>query len=100
MEKSKHPYFAWWNEDLTEQDLRDALAGENLYRRVTVMSYILNDAEFDDVWKFLSVRDIQEHFWQIRWRTPHLRDQWKQVLDLMGYSPNECSDPVAARVLV
>ncbi len=100
MESSKHPYFIWWNEDLTEQDLRDALAGDNLYRRVTAMSYILNDAEFDDVWKFLGVRDIREHFWQIRWRTPQLRNRWKQVLDLMGYSPDECSDPVAARVLV
>ena len=63
------------------------------------MSYIVNDAEFDDVWKYVSVRDIQKHFWQIRWRTPHPRERWKQVLTLMGYPPNECSDPIAARIL-
>src|SRR3972149_11403313 len=53
---SARPYFIWWDQDVTEQDLRDALAGDNLYRRVTVMSYIVNDADFDDVWKYLSVR--------------------------------------------
>ena len=31
--------------------MREALAGDNLYRRVTMMSYIVNDAELDDVWK-------------------------------------------------
>jgi len=99
-EEKRRPYFIWWDQDVTEQDVRDALAGDNLYRRITVMSYIINDAEFDDVWKYLSVRDIQKHFWQIRWRTPQLRDRWKQVLTLLGYPPDECSDPIAARVLV
>jgi hypothetical protein len=44
-EASTRPYFIWWDQDTTEQDVREALAGDNLYRRVTVMSYILNDAE-------------------------------------------------------
>ena len=42
--------------------MREALAGDNLYRRVTMMSYIVNDAELDDVWKYVSVRDIQQYF--------------------------------------
>jgi len=96
----ERPYFIWWDQDITEQDIRDALAGDNLYRQITTMSYIVNDAEFDDIWKYVSIRDIQKHFWQIRWRTPGLRDRWKQVLTLMGYQPDECSDPIAARVLV
>lgn len=101
MQESKtRPYFIWWDQDITEQDVWDALASDNLYRRITVMSYIVNDAEFDDVWKFLSIRDVQKHFWQIRWRTPQLRERWKQVLSSMGYPPDECADPIAARILV
>ncbi|HLF27102.1 MAG TPA: hypothetical protein VJG32_12255 [Anaerolineae bacterium] len=98
-ESKQRPYFIWWAEDITEQDIRHALASDNLYRRITLMSYILNDAEFDDGWNYLSLRDIQKHFWQIRWRTPQLRDRWKQLLTLMDYPPDECADPVAARVL-
>ena len=94
----KHPYFIWWDPDITEQDVRDILAGDNVYRRVTMMSYIVNDAEFDDIWKYLSIRDIQANFWQIRWRTSQFRELWKQVLTLIGYAPDECTDPIAARL--
>ena len=96
----QHPYFIWWDQDVTEQDLRDALASDNLYRRITVMSYIVNDAEPDDVWKYLTAQDIQKSFWRIRWRSPRLRDQWQSELISKGYPPDECADPIAARVLV
>lgn len=85
---------------MTEQDLREALSGDNLYRRVTVMSYILNDAEPDDVWKYLVAQDIQGHFWQIRWRSASWREYWQNELTLKGYPPDECADPIAARVLI
>jgi len=98
-ETRERPYFIWWDQEITEQDVRRALASDNLYRRITVMSYILNDADFEDIWKYLSVQDVQKHFWQIRWRTPQLRERWRQILSLIGYPPDECSDPIAARIL-
>ena len=96
----KKPYFIWWDQDVTEDDVCEALASDNLYTRITYMSYILNDAEFEDIWKFLKVRDIQENFWRIRWRTATIQKQWQQLLTLLVYPPNECADPRAARILI
>lgn len=93
-------YFIWWDPRVTEQDIRRALDSENLYRRITYMSYILNGAEFEDIWKYLKLKDIQEHFWRIRWRTVGTRERWKRILGLLGYPPDECADPRAALVLV
>jgi len=98
--QAKKPYFIWWDQDVTEDDVRRALVSDNLYRRITYMSYVLNDAEFEDVWKYLKLKDVQENFWRIRWRTTGLQEQWRQLLTLLGYPPNECADPRAARILV
>jgi len=94
------PYFIWWDQDITVEGIYKALGSDNLYRRITYMSYILNDAEFEDIWKFLTLKDVQENFWQIRWRTDATRDYWRQLLTFLGYPPNDCSDPRAARLLV
>ena len=98
--EKKKPYFIWWDQDVTEGDVREALKSDNLYTRITYMSYILNDAEFEDIWKFLKVKDVQENFWRIRWRTAMIQKQWQQLLTLLGYPPNECADPRAARILI
>ncbi len=99
-EEKKQPDFIWWDPRITEEDVRQALASDDLYTRVTYMSYILNDAKFEDIWRFLKLEEIQEHFWRIRWRTVGLRDSWRQILTLLGYPPDECADPRAARILV
>lgn len=96
----KKPYFIWWEQDITEDGVREALASDNLYTRITYMSYILNDAEFEDVWTYLKVKDVQDNFWRIRWRTLGLQEHWRQLLALLGYPPDECADPRAARILV
>jgi hypothetical protein len=93
------PYFIWWDQDVTVEDVQKAIASDNLYIRVTYMSYILNDADFEDIWKFMTLKDIQENFWRIRWRTAWLRDHWRQLLTLLGFPPEDCADPIAARIL-
>ncbi len=91
------PYFIWWDNRITVRYLHEGIAGDNRYRRIVHMSYILNDAEFEDVWQFLTVNDIQKEFWRIGWRTKGWRDQWKQLLTLLGHPPAEGIDPAWAR---
>ena len=91
------PYFIW-NADLTEENVRQILATGSDYSRVQMMSTILHYARFNDIWKYLSVCDVQKRFWQIPWRDVELRDYWKWALTLWGYPPDECADPVAARL--
>jgi len=99
-EKTAKPYFIWWDQDITEDDIHEAIASGNLYRRITYMSYVLNDARFEDIWKFVTLKDVQQDFWRIRWRTVWLREHWRQLLTLLDYAPDECADPIAARILV
>ena len=98
-EKKGGLYFIWWDPRIAEDDVRKAIASDDLYERVTYMSYVLNDARFEDIWKFLKLEDVQRHFWQIRWRTPGLRENWRQVLTLLGYPPDDCANPRAALIL-
>jgi hypothetical protein len=98
-EKKAGLYFIWWDPRITEEDVCEALASDNLYTRVTYMSYILNDARFEDIWKFLTLKEVRENFWRIRWRTDGLRNMWQQILTLLGYPPDDCADPRAARIL-
>jgi hypothetical protein len=97
MESAKQrPYFIW-NADLSEEDVRRILAEGSVYSRTQLMGTILQYARFADIWKYVSVRDVQAHFWQIPWRDVALRDYWKWSLTLWGYPPDECADPIAAR---
>jgi hypothetical protein len=98
-EKKTKPYFIWWDQNITEDDIREAISSDNLYRRITYMSYVLNDARFEDIWKYVTLKDVQKEFWRIRWRTDWLREHWRQLLTLLDYPPDECADPRAARIL-
>jgi hypothetical protein len=94
------PYFIWWDQKLTVEDVREAIAStDNLYRRITYMSYVLNDAEFEDIWRFVTLNDVQKEFWRIRWRTETVRETWRKLLTLLGYPPDDCADPRSARLL-
>lgn len=88
-------YCIWSDPCVTEADVRQALAS-NLPMRVAYMSYILNDARFEDIWQTLTLAEVQKHFWQIRWRTDGLRDNWRQILTLLGHPPEACVDPCAS----
>ena len=95
-EEKQRPYFIW-NADLSEEDVRRVLSEGSAYSRTQLMGTILQYARFNDIWSYLSPRDVQKWFWQIPWRTAELRDYWKWALTLWGYPPDECADPVAAR---
>ena len=92
----QRPYFIW-NVDLSEEDVRRILAEGSRYSRTQLIGTILQYARFEDIWKYLSVRDVQQYFWQIPWRDTALRDHWKWALTLWGYPLDDCPDPLTAR---
>jgi hypothetical protein len=80
--------------------VRRILASGSNYSRVQMMSTILYYARFHDIRKYLDVCNAQKWFWQIPWRDAELRDYWKWALTLWGYPPDECPDPIAARLAI
>jgi hypothetical protein len=65
----QRPYFIW-NADLSEEDVRQILAEGSVYSRTQMMGTILQYARFGDIWKYLSVRDVQKHFGRFPGATP------------------------------
>ncbi len=72
-------YF-FWDYDLTEEDVRAILRGADENRKVWVMSRILNYALWQDIWKFLKLKDVRNYFDRIYWRTPYFKDLWQHAL--------------------
>lgn len=49
-----------------------------------MMSRILTCARYEDVWKYVNVRDIVKMFPKLRMR-PEVRQAWARVLTVWGY---------------
>ena len=72
----------FWDYDLTEEDVRAILAGDDVHLKAWVMSRILNAASWEDIWKYLTLEDIRTHFHLLSFRTPELRDLWAHALEV------------------
>lgn len=77
------PYFLW-DYDLTEDDVRRILAGENEQEKIWMMSRILDHAAFADVWKYVKLSDIVSLFSKLRMRKPNT-EAWRLALTTWGY---------------
>lgn len=80
---STRPYFLW-DYDLTEDDVRRILRGENQTDKRWLMARILTNAHFDDVWRYLSVREIVNNFKDLRMRS-QTKNAWHRALTVWGY---------------
>lgn len=78
------PYF-FWDYDLSEEDVREILAGDDEHRKAWVISRILNAARWEDIWDYLTVDDIRTHFDQLTFRLPHMRDLWARALEVWSH---------------
>ncbi len=83
MTDSKRPYFLW-DYDLTEDGVRRILRGENKTEKLWLLGRILTSANFRDVWRYVSVRDIVEHIKDVRMR-PQVKNNWLRALRVWGY---------------
>lgn len=57
-EKKAKPYFIW-NVDLSDDEVRAILAGQKgELEKVQMIAHIMQNARFEDIWKYLKVADI------------------------------------------
>ncbi len=83
-QERKNVYF-FWDYDLTEEDVRAILRGENETEKIWVMTRILEAAHWNDIWQFLTLKDIRSNFARIQWRTPYLKDLWAHALEVWSH---------------
>jgi len=84
MSSKNRPYFLW-DYDLTENDVRRILHGKNETEKFWLMGRILTSAHFNDVWKYLTVKDVVKYFSKLRVR-PQVRKMWQSALQVWGYN--------------
>ena len=70
---------------MTEDDVRRILHGENEVERLWMMGRILSSAHFNDVWKYLKIKDIVELFPKLKMR-PEIKESWHRALNTWGYN--------------
>lgn len=78
--KKKRPYFLW-DYDLSEDDVRKILCGNNETERQWMMGRILTSANFKDVWKYLTLEDIQTELPKLRFR-PEIKKSWERAINV------------------
>jgi len=77
---SPRPYF-FWDYDLTEDEVRQILRGDNEVEKAWVITRILEYARWDDIWRYLTVDDVRENWPHLRFRWPRDRELWAYALD-------------------
>lgn len=75
---STRPYFLW-DYDLTEDDVRRILRGENQTDKIWIMSRILESAKFEDVWKYMSLTEVKSMMPLLKMKKP-IRRAWERAL--------------------
>jgi len=57
----QRPYFIW-DYDLSEEDVRAILRGDNKHEKVQMMVRIMESARWDDIWKYVTLAEVKR-FW-------------------------------------
>ena len=76
--KSQRPYFLW-DYDLTEEDVRAILRGDNEVEKAWLITRILEYAKWEDIWRYLTVDDVRQNFARLRMK-PYQHDLWAFAL--------------------
>ena len=81
---SDAPYFLW-DYDVTEKKVREILRNGTRTEKEWMIARLLTSAKYEDIWKFLSVREVVAHFPHLRMR-PRDRANWQRALGVWGYA--------------
>lgn len=77
------PYFIW-DYDVTENQIHAILHGNNEIEKLWLTARIMTHAKFEDIWKYLHVKDIVKVFSKLR-LPPKIKQSWQYTLNVWGY---------------
>lgn len=78
----KH-YFLW-DYNLTDDQIHAILSGDNEVEKLWLTARILTHAKFEDVWRYLSLKNIAKTFSKLR-LPKKTKQAWQQALNVWGY---------------
>lgn len=74
------PYFLW-DYDLTEKDVIKILRSKNENEKSWITTRILESAKYEDIWRFLSLKEIKEIYPYLTLKKP-VKDAWDYALSV------------------
>jgi hypothetical protein len=77
----KQRLYFLWDYDLSDDDVRRILRSDNPSEKAWLMTRILEYAKWEDIWRYLTVADIRQHFEHLRFRQPQDQELWAYALD-------------------
>ena len=77
---AQRPYFLW-DYDLSEADIRSILRGGESQEKSWLVARILESAAYEDVWKFLTLAELQAVFPSLQLK-PQVRAAWEFALQV------------------
>lgn len=79
-ETSNRLYFLW-DYDLGEEEVRQILKSENSLDKGWLITRILEYAKWEDIWRLVTIADIEENFEYLRFRRNQDRELWRLALE-------------------
>ena len=76
---AKRLYF-FWDYDITEDDLRAILGGDNEVEKAWAITRLLEAAKWGDIWRFITLDDLRANFARLRFRFQRDREMWDYAL--------------------
>lgn len=73
------PLYFFPDRDITDQELRSILQGEDRERRAWAVSHLLRYAQWDDIWTYVSREEVREIFADLD-LPDNLRIAWGRML--------------------
>lgn len=76
------PYFIW-DYDLTENDVRAILNGDDQEQKAWLTARLLESARYEDIWKYISLAELSAIFPQLKLK-PQVRAAWEFAFSVWG----------------
>lgn len=73
------PYF--WDYKLTKNDLKKFLAGNDEIKRRWAVARLVESAPLDEVWNYISPKELQEIFPHLKLKEP-IRRVWQKAFEV------------------
>lgn len=84
MQDAETPYFMW-DYNLTNAQIKQSLKTGDEVEKKWLVGKILTHASFDDVWKYLSLKEVVSAFNNLR-ISSQTRKMWTSALKVWGYN--------------
>lgn len=83
MKQINRPYFIW-DYNISERQIRAILRGSNETEKSWITARILIHAMYQDIWKYLRIKDIVKIFPKLR-MPAKIKKSWQHALNVWGY---------------